>query len=176
LKNNTDLQKAAYNNGFAAQDSFRTLYANLLASFNSDDVANALLAHIRLEHQDELIEHTADFSFLVTLLERSFLALYERVVIVATAPITGRGEQELQSMRARTGIGYIAPATAEEVAQSAEADLDAQVIYDWEFLPSDAVKRKINSNVAYRAAFERLSKTDALQSSGATTHINIGRL
>ena len=174
MANNTDVQKKAYNNGFAAQDSFRTLNANLLASFNSDGVADALLAHIRLVHQDELLEHNADFSFLVTLLERSFLSLYERGVIVATSPITGRGQQELQSMRARTGIGYIAPPTPEEVAQSAEADLDAQVIYDWEFLPSDQVKRKINSSAAYRAAFNRLSETDALQTS-ATTHTNIGR-
>lgn len=175
MANNTDAQKKAYNNGFAAQDSFRTLNANLLASFNSDGVADSLLAHIRLEHQDELFEHNADFSFLVTLLERSFLNLYDRGVIAPNAPLTSRGENELQSMRARTGIreiGYEAPPTQEEIAQSVEQDLRAQIEFDWLNIGADAVRLKAANDVAYRNMLNQMLEGDSIGSS-ATTYTRI---
>jgi hypothetical protein len=176
MTSKTEIERKAFSNGVAAQDSFRSLYANLLASFNSSEVADSIGAHIRLELAEEVMNTPPSYDLYLSLMERSFLALYERGVIQASSPITGRGEKEIQDMRARTGIGYEPPATPQEVAQSAEADLDAQVIYDWEFLPSDQVKRKIASSSAYRAAFERLSNTDAIGGSIATTHTNIGRL
>jgi len=162
MTNTKDLRTVAFNNALAAQDAFRSINSEALASFQSDAVADALLAHVRLKHQAELVSNSGDFSFLVDLLERSFLGLYDRGVLVPSSPLTARGEQALEAMRARTGIGYIAPATEEEIAQSAEADLEAEVIHDWEHLSSDAVKKKMSANPAYRAAFNRLSETDAI--------------
>jgi hypothetical protein len=166
--NMTEIKKVAFNNGIAAQDSFRSLYSNLIASFSSSEVADSIGAHIRLELSEEVMNTPPSYDLYLSLMERSFLALYDRSVIQPNAPITGRGENELQSMRQRTGIGYEPPATQEEIAQSAEQELEQQVLSDWKNLPSAAVKAKIAGNKNYRAAFDRLSLTDAIGGTSTT--------
>jgi hypothetical protein len=167
MTNQTPYQKA-HNNGRNAQMAFREMNSEILASFATEEVAGAIIADIRLNHQEELVEHHDDFSFVVTRMEKSFLDLYDRGILIPNAPLTSRGAQNLLDMRQRTGIGYATPATPQELARDAQADLEAEVIHDWKHSSSDVVKKKIYANPAYSAAFNRLSETDAIGGTSAT--------
>jgi hypothetical protein len=90
MTNQTPYQKA-HNNGLIARMAFLEMNSEVLASFAAEEVAGAIIADIRLNHQAELVEHHDDFSFVVTRMEKSFLDLYDRGVLQPNAPITSRG-------------------------------------------------------------------------------------
>jgi hypothetical protein len=90
MTNQTPYQKA-HNNGLNARMAFLEMNSEVLASFAAEEVAGAIIADIRLNHQAELVEHHDDFSFVVTRMEKSFLDLYDRGVLQPNAPITSRG-------------------------------------------------------------------------------------
>jgi hypothetical protein len=169
MSDNINIQKAAFTAGQFAQDAFRHRYREALASFDSSEVAESLLAHIRLERAEDIEGQTPDFKNYMSIMERSFLTLYDRKVLEPRFALTSLGEKAIADMRQRTGInpaGYVTPAPT----LSPEQRLEDLVIQDWRTISADKIRRKRVEVPGYGAALERVLASNRLESQ-VTAHI-----
>lgn len=150
-------------------DAFQRRNRELLASFDGAQTARALVAWTRLHKLDDLRDHIAtsepQIEFWAAHLEKGFLNLLDSGKIQSEAPITELGEKDLAAMRKRTEI-YPSGVTPAAVAKplSAQERLEAEVIADFNSLPSDKMRQKRNASKAYDETFIRLANENRLES------------
>lgn len=145
----------------AANRQFLDECRELMPSFDSASVSDAMLAYIKLHLRTEIAEAEPSVEFYLKIEQVAFLSLYDKSAINPTFPITDLGENVIQEMRKATGIGFVLPQAPPPVLTAAQI-LDNQVIDDWKKLSSDKVRAKMSKDKNYRAAFHRLSETDAI--------------
>jgi hypothetical protein len=155
-----------------ANRTFLSDYRGLLVSFDREGLSASLLAWIRLHCATEILDGEPGVQLYLRIQERAFLTLLDRDAIVPVAEITSLGKDALDEMRQRTGIGVESILVPESVL-TLEQKLEQQVRTDWKSLSSAKVRQQINNDKAYRSMFQRLSETDALASSPATTFVRI---
>lgn len=135
----------------------------LLASF-PPDVFKAMSSWIRLYEKETIQTSEPNLQTYISILDRAFTTVWDREAINNIAPITLLGNRDLERMRRSTGIGVSALPAPAPAPLSAEQRLEAEVLSDWHNLPSAKIKAKANANKAYKAMFEKLSATDAINS------------
>jgi hypothetical protein len=155
--------------GNLGREAFQKRNRELLASFNGAQVIKAVVAWTRLHKQEQILKHITesdpDLNFFADHLEQGLLTLFDAGKIQPEASITELGEAALKAMRQRTGIypNGVAPA-AEAKPLTEEEQLEAEVIADFNSLPSDKMRQKRNASKTYNETFIRLANENRLES------------
>ena len=158
---------------------FQKRNRELLASFVGAQVIKALVAYTRLHKQKEILTHVttsdADLNFFADHLEEAFLTLYDEGKLHPEAPVTDLGQAALDAMRRRTGIYPNGEApTLESKPLSAEEQLEARVVSDFERLPIKIFKQNCGNDRQYRETYERLAAENRLGASLVTSAVIAG--
>jgi hypothetical protein len=106
-------------------------------------------------------------------ISRSFLRILRNGAIEFVAKLTDEAEAQYEDIEIAAGQrSPRAVVPPPPPPKSAQQQLEDEVVSDYATLSSDAMRKKMNSNVAYRETFKRLSDTDRLQSR-VTTFTNL---
>lgn len=152
-----------------ANKEFLSENRELLVSFDRAAVQQAMLATIRLNFAEAIRGAEPDISFYLQVQEKAFLGLLDRGAVVPVAPITPLGQQAIDAMRKRTGIGAeTLPAPVPELTPA--QTLEVEVRNDWKVLSSKQIKAKMQGNRLYRECLDRLAPE---LDSAITSHVTI---
>ena len=165
--------------GNLGREAFQKRNRELLASFESTQVIRALVAWTRLHTQEEILSHITtsdpDLTFFADHLEQGFLTLFDQGRLHPETPITVLGQTALDAMRKRTGIypDGVEP-TPDSQPLSAQEQLDARVVGDFERLPIKTFKQNCANDRRYRETYERLAAENRLGTSLVTSAVVAG--
>ena|ERR1700722_6080863 len=103
---------------------------------------------------------------------KCFLRVQRNGVIAFVAKLSGEALAELEAIEVAAGVREApAPIVPPPPPLTAAEQLEAEVISDYNgAISTDKMRKKFNSNVAYRDTFNRLSAADKLRSQVTTLH------
>lgn len=100
---------------------------------------------------------------------KSWLHVHRRGILrFAIKPLTPEAVANIEAIEVAAGERQ--PAPPPPPPKSSAELLEEEVRVDWKKLPTDKLRKKINANSAYKAAFDRLMAADQLDSVATSLH------
>jgi hypothetical protein len=104
-------------------------------------------------------------------ISRAYLKIQRNGVIQYISKLTPEAAEQLEMIEMLAGERAPYPVVPPPPPPlSAQEQLEAQVIADYNGLSTDKMRAKMNSNIAYRETFNRLSESGKLESQITTLH------
>jgi hypothetical protein len=102
---------------------------------------------------------------------KAFLKILRNGAIEFVGKLTTEAQDQLELIEVLAGERAPQPvAPPPPPPKSAQEQLEDQVIADYNTLPTDKMRAKLNSNIAYRETFNRLSESNKLESQITAFH------
>jgi hypothetical protein len=152
-------------------DVFRRVAASL--SLDSEAQTDCLLYADILDQRGHAGEQARDDfrKAMFVAICKAYLKIQRNGVINYISKLTPEAQEQLENVEIMAGERAPYPvAPPPPPPLSAAEQLEAQVIADYNTLPTDKMRAKMNNNVAYREMFNRLSENGKLQSRVTTLH------